>query len=641
MKKLLYICLTAICIVSSSCADFLDKAPDDELTLQMVFKDKIRTEGWLANVYNGIPDPYWGMVNDIGYDSMSDDVAPSPRWVQWSWNVINQQTGNWNTNSPWAADFWAGLPKRIRSAYIFIDNVKPDIAQQVTEADVENMKNESRFLIAYYYWTMINAYGGVPMYDGIVPSDASLEQLSVGQRPFDEMIDWIDTQLVDLSTKLPASYPDVLDYGRATSIMCLAVRARMLMFAASPLVNGNADYENYKNNKGEKIFNTTYDPQKWVRATNACRELIDAAHTAGHELYKVYNEDGTIDPFLSYQNMMFKKYSEGNKEILFARPSSNYSGYEGHATPRGASGNGGLGVTQSLVDAFFMKNGLSPILGYDTEHKPIINEASGYTERGFSAANELRPTKWIEGAKDADKISGLERPVTQAGTYNMYCNREPRFYISVLYNRAWYRSENRPTRFLSGEIDGGSTHDAPQNGYLLRKKVSPDHNTRNNNYPYRPGILYRLGEAYLNYAEALNESDPGNPEIMAYVNLIRERAGIPLYGSEAGQIAYTSDQVEVRELIRRERRVELNSESGIRYNDLRRWMLAEKELNGNFYGMNFSGTKISDDPADKAAYFVRKVTFKRVYTKKNYWYPIYQNEIDKDPSLKQAPFWDE
>jgi len=355
----------------------------------------------------------------------------------------------------------------------------------------------------------------------------------------------------------------------------------------------------------------------------------------------VYNEDGTIDPFLSYQNMMFKKYSEGNKEILFARPSCNYSGYEAHATPRGASGNGGLGVTQSLVDAFFMKNGLSPILGYDAEHKPIINDASGYTEKGFSAANELRPTKWIEGAKDADKITGLERPVTQSGTYNMYCNREPRFYISVLYNRAWYRSESRPTRFLSGEIDGGSTHDAPQNGYLLRKKVSPDHNTRNNTYPYRPGILYRLGEAYLNYAEALNESDPGNPEIMTYVNLIRERAGVPLYGSEAGQIAYTSDQNEVRELIRRERRVELNCEGGIRYNDLRRWKLAEQELNGNFYGMNFSGTKISDDPADKAAYFVRKVTFKRVYAKKNYWYPIYQNEIDKDPSLKQAPFWEE
>jgi len=644
MKYLKYICLAALCIVSSSCADFLDKAPDDELTLDMVFKDKVRTEGWLANCYSGIPDAYWGLLNTIGYDSMSDDVAPSPRWVQWSWGVVDYQTGNWNTSTGWGADFWSGLPKRIREAYIFIDHVKPDVAQKVTQERVDLMKNEARFLIAYYYSIMINAYGGVPKYDGIVPSDATLEELSIGQKPFDEMVDWIDAELLDLSTKLPASHSDVLDYGRATSIMCLAVRARMLLFAASPLVNGNQDYVsenpkiNYKNNKGVPIFNTTYDPQKWVRATIACRELIDAAHAAGHELYKEYNQDGTIDPFSSYQNMMFKKYPE-NKEILFARPGCDYGQYDAHATPRGSSGNGGLGVTQSLVDAFFMKNGLPPITGYDAEHKPIINEASGYSENGFSTTDEYRKTKWIEGAKDADKIPGLEKPVTQTGTYNMYCNREPRFYISVLYNGAWYRIDSRKTDFLSGHKDGGPTHDAPQNGYLLRKKVSPDHNAKDGNYPYRPGILYRLGEAYLNYAEALNESDPGNPEIITYVNLIRERAGVPLYGSESGQIIPPTNQDEVRELIRRERRVELNSEGGIRYNDLRRWKLAEKELNGHFYGMNFTGTKFSDDPTDKAAFFLRTVTFERAYRKKNYWYPVYQTEIDKDPSLTQGPYW--
>lgn len=633
MKYLNYICLSVLCLLSSACSDFLDKAPDDELTLEMVFNDKTRTEGWLANIYNGIPDPYWGMVNPIGYDAMSDDVAPSPRWVQWSWNVVNQQTGNWNTSSNWDSDFWAGLPKRIRSAYIFIENVKPNIAQQVTEEKVERMKNEARFLIAYYYSIMIEAYGAVPFYDGIVPSNATLEQLSVGQKPYDEMVDWINTQLVDLSKKLPAKYTEEIDYGHATSIMCLAVRARMLLFAASPLVNGNPDYVNHVNNKGVKIFNSTYDPTKWVRATNACRELIEASHAEGHKLYKELNPDGSIDPFLSYQNMMFKKTKDGNTEILFARPNCNFSGYEGHATPRGASGNGGLGVTQSLVDAFFMENGLSPILGYNADHSPIINEASGYKEKGFSTSDEVRATKWIES-----KGNGK---VTLAGTYSMYCHREPRFYISVLYNRAWYRSENRETKFLSAEIDGGPTHDAPQSGYLLRKKVHPDHNTKNGTYPYRPGILYRLGEAYLNYAEALNESDPGNSDILTYVNYIRERAGIPLYGNEAGQIAPPTSQEEVRELIRKERRVELNCECGIRYNDLRRWKLAEVVLNGDAWGMNFNGTKLSDDPTDKKAYFVRKTYQKRVFTKKNYWYPIYQTEIDKDPSLVQGPFWNE
>lgn len=133
---------------------------------------------------------------------------------------------------------------------------------------------------------------------------------------------------------------------------------------------------------------------------------------------------------------------------------------------------------------------------------------------------------------------------------------------------------------MSGEWDGGPTHDAPQNGYLVRKKVHPDYDPRAGINPYRPGILYRLGEAYLNYAEALNETNPENPEVLEYVNLIRERAGVPVL--ESGK-----DQDKMREAIRRERRVELNCEDGIRYNDIRRWKIGEETLNRDFWGMNF------------------------------------------------------
>ena len=132
---------------------------------------------------------------------------------------------------------------------------------------------------------------------------------------------------------------------------------------------------------------------------------------------------------------------------------------------------------------------------------PIDDPNSGYVEKGFSQEAEFRNTKWIEVQGNQDGKAGQ---VTLPDTYNMYTHREPRFYISVLYNRAWYRRENRTTRFMKDEWDGGPTHDAPQNGYLVRKKVHPDHDPRNGTNPYRPGILYRLGEAYLNYAEALN-----------------------------------------------------------------------------------------------------------------------------------------
>jgi hypothetical protein len=586
--------------------------PDDQLTLQMIFTDKVRTEDWLAGAYASIPDPYWGYTRTIAFDPLSDDMAPSTGWEQFGWNVIARQTGNWNASSSWDANYWTELPKRIRSAYILIDNVKANEAQKFTDADALNMKYEARFLIAYYYSLLIDVYGPIPFKPGLTSATAAGDSLLLGQTPIDVTIDWIDKELTELSTLLPPSYVESQKYGRATSIMCLAVRARMLLFAASPLVNGNADYETFVNNKGVKLFNTTYDPGKWTKAMNACKELITVAEANGHKLYYEYNTDGSIDPFLSYQNMMFKKTTDGNNEILFARPNCDFTSYDRHTAPRGTGGNGGLGVTQSLVDAFFMKNGL-----------PITDANSGYVEKGFSTAAETRNTKWKEV-----KVAGQ---VTLTHTYNMYCNREPRFYVSVLFNECWYRRENRTTRFYSGAWDGGPTHDAPQNGYLLRKKVSPDNDPRNNIFPYRPGILYRLGEAYLNYAEALNETTPGNADILKYVNLIRERGGIP-------NLTAGLSQDEMRQAIRRERRVELNNE-GIRYRDIRRWKIGEQTLDGPFGGMNFSGTENDDNEANPRAYFVRRVAQIRKFSKKNYWFPIPQSEIDKNPNLVQNYLW--
>ena len=226
----------------------------------------------------------------------------------------------------------------------------------------------------------------------------------------------------------------------------------------------------------------------------------------------------------------------------------------------------------------------------------------------------------------------------------MYVGREPRFYLTVMWNRQWYHQAGREVQMMSNEQDGGPTHDAPQNGYLNRKKVSLEQNNRNGIHPYRPGILYRLGEAYLNYAEALNECDPGNPDILKYLNLIRERAGMPQYGTGKDSNGFDkiplNGQDEVREAIYHERRVELCCENGLRYLDLRRWKKAEEVLNQPMYGMNFSGTKLSDDPNDAAAFFKRTQYIKRVYERKFYWYPIYQDQIDKDPTLVQAPFWD-
>jgi hypothetical protein len=618
--------------ISFSCEDYLDKQPDDFLTLEKVFEDKSRIEEWFSAVYSGIPENYNFLMRSL--DSFADDIAPSLGWAAYGWVAIDKQKGNWDATRDWdlRGRYWETLPRRIRSAYILLERIKT--VDGLPQQEVDYLKAEMRFLIAYFHCMRLTTFGAIPVPEGLVDLESPAGDMMIGQTPFDEVVDLVDAELKAVAEILPPSYIEAQKYGRATSIACLAVRARLLLFAASPLVNGNTDYANYMNNKGQTIFNQTPDASKWQRAATACKELIDLAEANGHALYKEY-KDGVIDPYMSYQNMLFTTANFGNKEILFARAYGDTDTYDRHAQPRGTAGNGGLGVTQTLVDAFFMKNGLPAITGYNADGSPVINAASGYNESGFSTEAVSAKTSWIEGAS-GNSASSANNVITPSGVYNMYVNREPRFYVSVLYNGAWFRRETRTTQFYSSQSDGGPTHDAPSYGYLVRKKVHPDVDPRTNVQPYRPCVLYRLGEAYLNYAEALNECDPGNPDILHYLNLIRERAGIPAYGSGAGQITVPAD---MKEAIRRERRVELNCENGTRWDDVRRWMIGEDVLNGTFYGMNFSGTKLSVDKNDPTAYFVRTEVMQRSFTKRDYWMPIPQEEIDKNPNLKQLPGW--
>lgn len=637
MKKNSYLIVTIVISLwlnITGCSDFLDKMPDDQLTMEMIFTDKIRTEDWLASVYSSVPSPMWGYFKDQGYNIMGDDMTIPQEWQQFGWrNVYSYTTANWSPISGWNPYYWVELPKRIRTGLIFLEQVRLIPEAGLTVEYVNQMKNEVRFLNAYYYSLMLEMYGPIPFApDVIYPVDAPVEELMTTQTPYDEIVAWIDQELKDVSTNLPAVYSDNSDWGRATSIMALSIRARTLLFAASPLFNGNPDLKDWKNNDGVNLLKPEYDAEKWGKAAQAHKELIDAAHAAGYSLYKEYNPDGSVDPFMSYYNMSLKRFSDGNKEILFGRPDNvDLGGFQAHHLPKGIGGNSGMGVTQELVDAFYMKNGTVPITGYNADGSPIINPASGYVENGFSNVTDLRNTNWPGGgpANLRKRDEGLN-PVTMEGTYNMYCNREPRFYVSVIFNEAWLGVDNRRVEFLQeGGRDTGYTFDAPQNGYNVRKRISLDVLPRENRFPYQPGILYRLAEAYLGYAEALNESQGPTEEVYRYVNLVRERAGIADLQNGLSKDA-------MRESIQQERRVEFNCE-GIRFNDVRRWKLGEEYFNTRLFGMNFNGTKKSDDVNDPEAFYKRTFYKNRYFNKRMYLWPVPQAQMDINPNLVQAP----
>lgn len=600
-----------VMLFSTGCSKFLDKMPDNQLTMEMIFNDKIRTEDWMAGVYSGVPNPLWGYFKDQGFNIMGDDMTIPAEWTPFGWrNVYAYTAGDWNPSSAWNPYYWVELPKRIRSGLIFLDKVKP--LPGVTQAEVDIMKGQVRFLIAYYYSLMIELYGPIPFKPGvIVDVGAPASELMTTQTPYDSIVNWIDTELKQVSGALPATYSDVHDWGKATSIAALAIRARTLLFAASPLFNGNSDLSNWKNTNGTNLF-SAYDASKWGRAATAFKELIDAATAAGYGLYYEHNNDGSIDPFMSYYNLSLKKFSEGNKEILWGKSDNpDQNGFQAHHLPIGIGGNGGMGVTQELVDAFYMKNGL-----------PISDPASGYSESGFSTTDESRTTRWRGGGPN-------EGTVTTTGTFNMYCNREPRFYVSVIFDNAWLGVDNRKVNFVQGGADTRLSFDAPQNGYNVRKRVSLDVFPRLGRFSYQPGILYRMAEAYLSYAEALNESSPGHPDIAKYVNLIRERAGIPALPAGLSQ-------ADMREAIKRERRIEFNCE-GIRFNDIRRWKQGEQFLNVALYGMNFRGTARTDNATNPNAFFKRTFYKNKSFSKKMYLWPVPQAQMDINPNLVQAP----
>lgn len=264
VKAVLLSCTLAL---TTSCNDFLDKAPDDQLTMEMIFTDKIRTEDWLAGVYSSIPSPMWGYFKAQGYNIMGDDITIPQDWSPYGWgNVYAYTTGNWSPISTWDPYYWVELHKRIRSGLIFLQEAKVLPEKDLTESYVNQMKYEVRFLIAYYYSLMIELYGAIPFTPGVLVSvDAPESEMMTSQRPYAEVVDWIDKELLEVSEHLPAVYPNNTDWGRATSIMALAIRAKTLLFAASPLFNGNPDLKDWKNSEGEFLFDAEAKPERWER----------------------------------------------------------------------------------------------------------------------------------------------------------------------------------------------------------------------------------------------------------------------------------------------------------------------------------------------------------------------------------------
>lgn len=588
-----YIYISILMLLFSSCQKgFLDKTPTEDMTLEDVFAERQYAERFLNSVYFNLPEELgfhqWYHRNP--FVGASDDLE-----VTWSGSFSNtMNTGAWN---PLNIDqnIWNFNWEAIRKANIFLEQIPQtpmdDVARNV-------WIGEATFLRAFYHFLLARTHGAIPIADRVYAQDEDFT--NVVQRPIDEVAAFIASQCDIAASLLPDRVTND-QLGRPTKSSALALKSRVLLYLASPLWNGNPDYVAFENSVGEKMYPSVIDPTRWAVAAQAANQAIELAEAAG---FKLYQENP--DPVENYHEIFVRNY---NSEILFARNLGQNSEVEGASTPNGMGGWGGYCPTQELVDAYQMENGLSPILGYHSDGRPLINEASGYTEIGY--VSEEHDQGWY-------------LPNTQ----NMYVGREPRFYASIHFSGAHWRT--RRIEFWNSGRDGRGSNaaDYPVTGYLARKFSDENVNMTERVFVNKSWIYFRLAELYLNHAEALNEAEGSTPTVYTRINAIRNRAGLP-------DLPEGLSKEDMRERIRHERRIELAMETH-RYFDTRRWKIAEITDSGDFYRMSIDrGTSLTDD-----SFYQRSFMKRRVFDKnKHYLWPIPQSELNKTPSLVQNPGW--
>lgn len=617
-KTIIYPTLASLILTfGSSCQkDFLNQVPDDRLSLEEVFNRRKLSEEWLAGTYNFIRDE-GHRTNNSPWDILSDDNDVSQRNAAFQVNL-----GNWNASSNYW-NFWDHYYKGIRTATTFINNIDGNeeiLQEREGAALIKKRKGEARFLRAFFYAELLKQYGPfIIIGDSEIAPDLPLTDpsMQLARSSYDECVDYIINELnlaeAELDVEHYANGDAVLenDMGRASKILCRSIKSRVLLYAASPLNNGNQDYASFANKDGKLLFNATYDVNKWKAAADAAKSVINYAESSGKlGLYRKNKGNGEIDPFLSYRDLFLDSW---NLEWIMGRNNNSLTNYQRSCTPRLAGGYASMGPTQQLVDSYRMANGESPITSYNSTGAPNINTSSGYSESGFSNFQAPGATR-------------------SKNTFNMYVNREPRFYATITYSGSdWINTTSslgvrEIQLYYTGESGKGGSHDYSETGYLFRKNISPTYHPTQNSVA-RPHVMMRYAEILLNYVEALNEADPNNPDVLKYLNQIRERGGIPA-------LSPGLSQADMRKQIRTERRIELTMEH-LRYFDTRRWKIAEQTDAGPMYGMNAEGGTSNTD----LTFFKRTRFENRVFRKSYYYFPIPQTEVQRNPNLVQNPGW--
>lgn len=575
--------------VLTSCSDILDKNPLTEVGENQLWSDPALVQAFVNSRYNQIGHGWTESMQS----SIVDETELTwlrgcevHNFARLNSSDLGRMNGGW---WGWDNRSWSTKWKNIANCNIFFEKIE-DVP--FTDENLKKrLKGEVRFIRVLEYNDLITRWGGVPLITESFTIDDTNKIKEQVRASYKDCVDFMVSELTKAANEeLPSSYTGN-EYGRATSVAALALKSRILLYAASDLMN--------KDVEKPEVGYTTPDPKRWENAAKAADEAIQAAKAGGYDL-NMTNSISPDDLSKNYQDI-FLNTTSNNKEVLFARMGTASNLEEGLSSleqwnfPNGWGGWGGNCPLQELVDDYEVLNNTRTI---------------------------AYPFDW-------------NNPQMAA---NPYENRDPRFYASILYDGAPWKDRYVETFFNvdeSGkEIGGGKdsrygidSWNTSPTGYNLKKFMDEEYVGNSWNFKAKNWIWLRLGEIYLNQAEAWYQAgDEGKARDA--VNKIRKRAGMPNIQSSGEQLL---------EDIKHERRIELAFEEH-RYFDVRRWKEADKYL-----GRTVHAITVKKYPDGHKTYEVTNLRSStggdRLWNDKMYWLPIMKSERDKNPKLVQNPFY--
>ena len=585
-KTALIIC-TMLLVYS---CDYLDIVPDNTPTLEDAFKNRSSAEKSLFACYSYLPDPtdpFYYPTYFTGHDEfevgVSSYVVDKP--------AVQISNGYQNTQDP-QLDYWSGryggrnMFQAIRVCNNFLEGIS--MPRDMQEYERQLWIAEVKFLKAYYHFFLMQLYGPIPIIRQNLPLNSPPEVVQIFREPVDEVVDYIVQLLDEAVPGLPLNILNPTDEaGRITQPIALAIKAKVLAWAASPLFNGNPDYANWIDKRDKQLISSVYSKEKWERAAIAIKNAIDTAHLAGHQLYvynkatnsATYNMNDSLAQLMTIRKAITERWNPG---IIWSSMDVM------------ANGKGGMGIYPAFGH---MQRALFPVM-YSGDVPNDVSKMFAsfsmtelfYSKKGIPITED---PDWDYDKRHKTQVSTVElnnHHYIQVGQISAKINfdREPRFYADLAFDRSFFEIQTEA-------LDGGKSFKTALNlkfgesgsntnvvGYYVKKLVAFESaGARGSNlgfsaYDYRFPLI-RLADLYLLYSEALNEiKDTPDESVWEWIDRVRENAGLKGVVESWTQSIYPNrpkEKDEMRKIIQQERMIELAFE-GQRFWDTRRWKTA-------------------------------------------------------------------